>query len=955
MPNIDRVEARKYLEKIGPFITGGYVNIYHGKYNPTTEKLDFFTGNAHTSIDTILNDLQYWVNRGFETYMCLSASPKIMKEDKPYPKAYRKSGTELGMRSLWLELDVGNGKYSSASNADKALLKFLIDAKLLTPSMIVKSGSGGMHVYWACDSMIKPQEFNILSKALTRTGKKYGLIFDSQCTVDHVRIFRPPGTFNFKYGREDKVKLHFDSNKNYTLKQLQEMLEVTIDSDPPPNETIQTPKSEYPPADIDQVAKACPFIAKTLEMGGTNHNKEVLWTYTIMLSTYCVDPEETSIRFSNKHPTFREQDVMDKLKYHMEDHKNNSEIGPPKCESFHREGAAECGTCPYLKLGRSPLNIPGASTPSATIQLNDLPPGYYRGKDQHIFGTVRKKVGEIWVDEAVKVFPYQIRYGSGWVEPNCQDYHFNFLTNEEGTKEKAIILPFTSAYSDDKLKLTLAAHGLPLPRYNRETREFFVAYQEMLRSRAGGIVRDEPIGWTMTNGEFAGFSYDGQFFSPNVHHVVPKLKGALLQNYTPMGSSQPWLELSQIITEQHRPALNILLLTGFASPLVAMTGHSGIILGGYSPETGIGKSTCMETTTSIWGHPINSRCGLNDTINMAVNKAGQIKHLPLVWDEVKTRQQFSNLTNIVFQMTEGREKGRLDRNAVTKDMKDFQTLLVYAANASVIEAILESTKGTSAGYVRDFEFRVPDTTSKSNHTIIEVQNLINKLKTNHGMIGLAYAKYLGENGKTIHSDVVELQKALEAKFNATNDERFWLSGMAVILSAAKIAKEQKWVDVDAVELYKFLHQEFHRMRNKKAKAPTDYTQERGIVWLLSQYLSEKRSANMVIINKFIEKGRGKIGEVEVEGRGTSKDNLLRQIDVVIARETKTLKFTDSSWLHFCKARDIPTELTRLGLKDILGAAKVSGRITAGTGYPCGPEPCWVLNLTGTQFEGMFEI
>ena len=151
----------------------------------------------------------------------------------------------------------------------------------------------------------------------------------------------------------------------------------------------------------------------------------------------------------------------------------------------------------------------------------------------------------------------------------------------------------------------------------------------MLRSRAGGMVRGEPVGWTMKNGEFDGFSFDGQYFSANNSCTVPKLKGALLQNYSPMGSSTPWLELAQVITEQQRPGLEVVLLSGFAAPLVPMTGHSGIILGCYSSETGIGKTTSLETSTAIWGHPVNSRCGLNDTINMAMNKAGQIKHLPL--------------------------------------------------------------------------------------------------------------------------------------------------------------------------------------------------------------------------------------------------------------------------------------------------------------------------------------
>jgi Domain of unknown function (DUF927) len=684
----------------------------------------------------------------------------------------------------------------------------------------------------------------------------------------------------------------------------------------------------------------------------------VLWTYTIMLSTYCINPKETAIRFSNKHPAYQEEDVIAKLKYHMDEHKTNAKVGPPKCETFNRDGAAECKTCAYLKLKRNPLNVPGAvSTPTFKAKNNnDLPPGYYRAKDGTIYGTISKKVDGVYEKQDIQVFPYPIKFGSAWVEPNCNDYHMNFITYEEGNREKEIILPYTLTTTEDGFKRALAANGLPLPKYTKEKREFFVTYQEMLRSRAGGMIRDEPLGWTMKNGEFEGFSFDGQYFSPNSTHIVPKLKGALLQNYSPMGSPQPWLELSQIITEQQRPGLEVILLSGFAAPLVPMTGHSGIILGCYSSETGIGKSTSLETSTSIWGHPVNSRCGLNDTVNMAMNKAGQIRHLPLNWDEVKTKIQFSNLSNIIFQMTEGREKGRLNRSAEAKDMKDFQTLLTYAANASVLDAVQDITKGTSAGTVRDFEFRIPTYQFQSTHTTIEVQNIVHKLKTNYGMIGLEYAKYLGQNGRTVHKDVIELQMKLESMFNIDRDERYWAAAITIILSAAKITNAQKWTNINIIDLYKFLIQELQRMRNKKNKSPTDYSKETGIIPLLAQFMSANRAYNTAVVNKLVTTaGRPPIGSIELEGKGTSKENYLREINIVIGRENKMIRFTDSSFARFCFERGVPVSAAREGLRNILGASHHNARITAGLGMPCAGEPCWLIRLAGTPYEKKFEI
>ena len=339
---------------------------------------------------------------------------------------------------------------------------------------------------------------------------------------------------------------------------------------------------------------------------------------------------------------------------------------------------------------------------------------------------------------------------------------------------------------------------------------------------------------------------------------------------------------------------------------------------------------------------------------MAINKAGQIKHLPLNWDEIKTKQQFTNLANIVFQMTEGREKGRLNRSAEAKDMKDFQTMLTYASNASVLENIQETTKGTSAGALRDFEFRLSSYGDfKSTHTTVEVQNLINKLKTNYGMIGLEYAKYLGQNGRAIHKDVIDLQSKIEGMFNVGRDERFWVAAITVILSAAKIAKAMKWIDTDTIVLYQFLQKEFMRMRNRKNKSPMDFTKDKSIMWLLAQYLSINRANNLVIVNKLVTgSGRPPHGSVVVESQNVA---FLKEINVVIGREGKMMRFTDSSFGYFCRQRDIPVSAAREALRNVLGATLTNARITAGLGHPGVGEPCWLIKFEGTAYEKLVEI
>ena len=104
-------------------------------------------------------------------------------------------------------------------------------------------------------------------------------------------------------------------------------------------------------------------------------------------------------------------------------------------------------------------------------------------------------MGSFGIKEVGEVFPYPIKFGSATVEPNCADYHMSFITYEEGNREKEIILPFSATSGDEPFKRSVATQGIALKRYNKETREFFVSYQEMLRSRAGGMVRGENVPW----------------------------------------------------------------------------------------------------------------------------------------------------------------------------------------------------------------------------------------------------------------------------------------------------------------------------------------------------------------------------------------------------------------------------------------------------------------------------
>ena len=130
-------------------------------------------------------------------------------------------------------------------------------------------------------------------------------------------------------------------------------------------------KREYAPANIDVVAKHCPFIRDTLKTGGEG-NKEPLWNVSLALAARCNDPVGTAHRLSKDHTGYDPVATEKKL---AQEHG----AGPPTCDAIHKLNAPQCKTCPYRLLGTTPLNIgpipsPDAPPVAGRILTSPLPP-----------------------------------------------------------------------------------------------------------------------------------------------------------------------------------------------------------------------------------------------------------------------------------------------------------------------------------------------------------------------------------------------------------------------------------------------------------------------------------------------------------------------------------------------------------------------------------------------------
>jgi hypothetical protein len=114
-------------------------------------------------------------------------------------------------RSLYLDLDVGEGKpFQSQQAAVIALKEFCDKCRLPFPAILVNSGKG-WHAHWPLIQEITPDQWRAAAANLRLACEIHEFPADHSVTTDITRVLRVPGTRNHKSGGEPvPVKLaHF--------------------------------------------------------------------------------------------------------------------------------------------------------------------------------------------------------------------------------------------------------------------------------------------------------------------------------------------------------------------------------------------------------------------------------------------------------------------------------------------------------------------------------------------------------------------------------------------------------------------------------------------------------------------------------------------------------------------------------------------------------------------------
>lgn len=955
--------TQEFFKRVLPWdaiADGGYCNL-HWRSNRVGKNGKHFWGGKPTRTP---EEMEREVNRAIasgratDMYLCMSAQSKAETKTaangRNFEVAYRSTATVVALSAFFIDIDVKPGAYATTKEALTALKQFMLDTGMPSPTAVVASGSGGVHVHWGTDSAFTREEWQPLANALARAIQEKGLHADTQCTVDSARILRVPGTLNHKSATPAAVKLLMLGDVVPAEAIAKALAPFRTAGTPNPGVSLPPKAGGAPDVNSElgagverrliplaEVANGCPFVKRTVETGGTG-NDNALRMQTALLACFTTGGLADALAMTANRGTCPPEETKE-LYARVEVQKTSRNFGWPKCEKIASSGAPECVTCPLRTLGKSPLNFALTAAPVVTGNAT-LPPGYMRGADGLVYLHVVDPSGQATTQ---LVLPYPI--DDPWLQDNPWVLHFTTVTTR-GRRAK-VEAPLDGITTRDGLAKSFSKQGLVLrEQHLKFTREFLVAFIQQLQQQKDAVVSSSPFGWAVNHGKIEGFTYAGKVWMAQGERPAAAPDPIMQFQYTPKGDVAPWVAAARIITDQRRPALDAILAASFGAPLVRFTGQSGLMMNTYSPESGIGKTTTMRVAQAVWSDPIKSMQALNDTTNSVLKKIGEIRSLPLFWDELKTEYETQRFVTMSFQLTQGKEKSRLNSSSEFRDVGTWQTMLVSASNDSILDAVQRITKTTTAGIYRTFEYVVPPGVAGQIESGV-VSRAVGALNDNYGHAGLAYAQFLGREHGRIASEVATLQDKLTKVTKAGNDERFWIAAVTVVMAGARYANVLGLTDIDERGLRDHLLDTLSKMRGEITNAPSDMKNQVSVTTILGQFLNAMRARHTLRTSKIhIGGGRPPRNSITVIGDGSKLDGIYVQH----GRDDGLIRISSTYLSRWLDDHNYSRHALTKALKDEFGMKFVNGKLGSGTEYVCAMEYLLELDTNEPRLKNLIE-
>ena len=737
--------------------------------------------------------------KGYDSYFGLATYDK---------DGSRKADNVKELKSFFLDLDCGPSKdYANQGDAIVALRRFCKELQLPKP-LTVNSGRG-VHVYWGLTESVGKENWLQVSRVLKAKCTQHNLLADAAVTADVCRVLRIPKTHNHKTDPPTEVTFFgFDTPPLVDFDEFAELLG---------DEPIQIPK-KYVPSESnfnnDKESVFLDIVNKTKAGKGCGQLKNIiknqqeisepLWRAGLSIAKYCIDGKEATHIVSRHHSDYTPEDTNRKVE---------AIKGPYLCNTFDEYSPDICTSCPHWGKIKSPIvlgqrireateednvveapaiNLPNSPTNIYTIPAYPRP--YFRGANGGVYIRTRNADGD--PDEKV------IYHNDLYVVRRLRDVEIGeaivmrLHLPKDGVRE--FTLPLTAVTSREEFRKYMSMQGVAVTRMD-ELMQYTTTWVNELQANSVADQAHRQFGWTGEDCE--SFILGNQeIFKDKVEFNPPSTQTAgLFPSFEPRGTMEDWKKAINFYNKDGFELHQFVVGTSFGSPLMQFSPINCAGLHIYSKDSGVGKTTAMSAAVSVWGRPDDLIIHERDTFNTKMNR-GEIYHnLPLYMDEL-TNTHGRELSNIAYQLTGGRQRGRMASGSNTERHRGeaWRLLAVTTGNTSMIERISIIKAMPKAEAQRILECRV-----KRMHfeTKEETDVFSTALQENYGHAGKEYVQYLMSNISSVKKLLGEIQQRVDKKAGLTAENRFWSILVSATVTGVMIANKLGLVDYDPKKVF----------------------------------------------------------------------------------------------------------------------------------------------------------
>ena len=780
------------------------------------------------------------------------------------PDKKRTKDNVVALRSLWLDLDTREFNHTKATYADRkeailAVNRF-VNAVGLPKPWLVSSG-WGIHVYFPLDCDVGRDAWEAMAYRLKHVAFKFGLDADPARTADCASVLRPVGAHNFKNPAKTRDVMLVQKGDITAPEDMLGLLDAHVDAgftaaaqstgdkhlhaSGTLNDDLLLPPTEYAPTSVHRIAEHCGVMGLVRDTRGDVD--QPTWYHALQLIGSCDEGNSVIHDFSDGHRAYSVRETEQTFA-------RASGHGPTSCSKFAELQPAICNACPHLGKIKSPIRlgeeanepqrlrveepVVGAApaNPATRFMHVDFPTGYGYGIGQGWAGSALWYTKYEEDDEGVK-HAIRIPFSDVLLYPvarvvDVDGHHsmrMHMRTRRNETRE--FDLPLTIVSDRAKaLFSVLGAHEIMTPRHAQNPMsDYLFDWATKLRDEYDRTPNVDQFGWygDAAAAEPEGFVIGRRMITKaGVRRVVVGSDlSKIADDFTTEGTRDTWVETTdKLYNAPGMEGLQYLVMLSFGAALMRMVKDEvGVTVYAASGSGGYGKTTALFAGLTAWGRQTRRTVLQNDQYTSAAlfQKAGVLHNLPLIVDEM-TNIDPKFASSLIYGVSGGSDRSRLNQNGKMKDTKGFATLVGASGNVLLSEAAALRRANAQAELTRIFEFTLRE--RPTHITVMEANALMQNYQSNYGVVGEEYAQYLVNNYSAVKTELMDVRDSLNRAMGLTTAERFWAMSHSTVLLSLKICRRLGLIKFPLKPMIDFIETETENMRrmiNGSISTPLD--------------------------------------------------------------------------------------------------------------------------------------